>query len=315
MKATYTKNTYSAKLSDNQVEILKDFMKVQGVEPIINDNVVVFKYENNTINLYKTKSVVIQGKNVVSICKQLDLPFVQYGQVKKLSESENKKQLDEYIGCDEVGIGDYFGGNVFVAVVMNEATRNKLVNFNISDSKKLTNEQNIKLGRQLMNVVEYASYVMSPQTYNKLYDQYQNEHIVKTFGHNQNIEKLQNKYLAANNKRIPIVMDQYCSPEKHLEYAKKITNNYVEETQKVDYFFTKAENKYLGVAVASIIARTLFLEQTNELEKELKQYGIKKIELGATNKKQILNDIKKIPENKIEQFIKVHFNREEKNTD
>lgn len=310
MKATYTKNTFSAKLNDNQVELLKDFMKVNGVNPINQEHLVIYKFDNSTINLYKNNTIVIQGKNVVSICKQLDLPFVPYNNgIKLLSETNNKTQLDEYVGCDEVGNGDYFGGNVYVAVVMNETTRSKLVEFNIRDSKKLSNEENIKLGKQLMEIVEHASYIMSPKTYNKLYSQYQNENIVKTFGHNQNIEKLQNKYLAINNKRIPIVMDQYCNADKYLEYAQQITNNYVVETQKVDYFFTKAENKYLGVAIASIIARTLFLEQIKELEAKLKQYGIEKIILGASKKTEILSAIKLIPVDQQEEYIKLHFSR------
>ncbi|MDI9540480.1 MAG: hypothetical protein QM204_03280 [Bacillota bacterium] len=62
-------------------------------------------------------------------------------------------------------------------------------------------------------------------------------------------------------KKLPeiIIVDDFCGEEKYYQYLKN------EKTIKNIHFETKAETKYLSVAIAAIISRYAFLTKMNEL--------------------------------------------------
>jgi ribonuclease HIII len=77
------------------------------------------------------------------------------------------------------------------------------------------------------------------------------------------------------NDTIEVILDQFCEKHHYFNYLKNEKNVYRNIT-----FSTKAESKYISVALASIFARYIFITKFNELEQ---QYNIK-LEKGSGEK-------------------------------
>ncbi|MBQ2349501.1 MAG: hypothetical protein II392_01660 [Mycoplasma sp.] len=135
MAQKYNKTLYVNKLTDNEYKRILDFLhKSNGSLVASNETFDRFIIDQTTISLYKTKKIVIQGNNVVNVCIKLNLPYLEYD---KQQNDENNKNVLSYIGCDEVGVGDYFGGIVCCAAYTNEEISKKLKILHVDDSKKL----------------------------------------------------------------------------------------------------------------------------------------------------------------------------------
>lgn len=99
---------------------------------------------------------------------------------------------------------------------------------------------------------------------------------VKAIMHNKMLYKMKNKGYDYQK----IIVDQFCLPGVYYNYLKEVPNKVTGIT-----FITKAEDKNLSVACASIISRYLFLKEQEKLEKELdmsipKGAGVKVDEVG-----------------------------------
>lgn len=211
--------------------------------------------------------------------------------------------MNNYIGADEVGVGDYFGGIVTCAVFLDEKTNAKLENLNIRDSKKISNKQIIALAKQIIPLVYYEVTDISAKEYNLLFNKYKNAHIIKTFAHDSAILRLQEKM---HETGFITILDQYASKEKYEEYLTKLDTK---KHAKIDKFITKAESQSKAVALASIIARYYFLKQIAKL---IKRYNVN-LPLGY-NKPLIdvaINQLRKKLGNKFEDekinLLKMHF--------
>ena len=308
MKQKYNKTLYSNKLTKLELEKVLDYLK-ESKASLKKSNEIFDQYElnNNNITVYKNDKIVIQGKNIVGLCIELSLPYVKY---EKLEETKIN-DIKSYIGCDEVGVGDYFGGIVCCSVFVDELTSKKLETLNVNDSKKITDEQIILLAPKIKKICSYVTKVISPKEYNNLYKEYKNAHIIKTYGHNYCITKL--RELIGNN--VLVYMDEYCSEENYIKYLNKlgIENSSI---NKVNHFETKSESKYIAVAAASIIARYEFLMMIKKLVNKLNEFdglNFETLPLGASNKEIIFESISKIENiignDKLKYFIKTNFKK------
>lgn len=162
-----------------------------------------------------------------------------------------------YIGADEVGVGDYFGGLVTCAAFVSADQEQELKLMGVRDSKQLTDAEMKEIFNKIKNIVKFKCLVYTPEKYNAAVKKYKNTHIVKSIMHNTCIEALSKEIKA------PVVLDQYVEAKNYYAYFDKIGVR----PHKVDIFATKAENKYVSVAVASIIARVAFVKQMEELRK------------------------------------------------
>lgn len=308
MKQKYNKTLYTNKLSKNELKKVLDYLKKSNAN--LNKTADFFdqyQLNNNSITIYNNDKIVIQGKNIVSLCIELSLPYIKYEKQEEL----NSIQVKSYIGCDEVGVGDYFGGIVCCSVYVDENISKKLSLLKVNDSKKITDEQIILLAPKIEKICSYAVKVISPWEYNKLYDQYKNTHIIKTYGHNYCIRKL--RELVGNDTLV--YMDEYCSEENYMKYLNKLDIEY-NSLSKVNHFETKSESKYIGIAAASIIARYEFLIMIKKLISKLNEFdglNFNTLPLGASNKNAILESISKIQKviglGKLKYFIKTNFKK------
>ncbi len=149
----------------------------------------LFKFQGHTITLYKTNVMVIQGKNAETIYYKIfekQYTSTDYNQIDIFQEN---KEVNQYyistVGCDEVGVGDFFGGLCVCATYVNKTVVKYLKSIGVRDSKKLTDDKMIELFDQFKDHVTFVAYNIDANEYNRLFDEYQNGHIIKTILHNQ----------------------------------------------------------------------------------------------------------------------------------
>ncbi len=287
--------SFSKQLSDKQFEyILKRMSKYQ----IIPTNIYVayeYEYDKTKVYLYKSKKLLIQGKAVDKI-----LIFLNINAIEK---SKTKFPINcSFIGCDEVGTGDYFGGIVCTACYIPTEDEQVIHNLGVNDSKKLTSIKIHKIYDELTNLlkfkkvnVKFDSAILNPEQYNNLFNKLKNANAIKAYCHNAAINRVLEK--VDEKKNIKIILDQFVNEKKYYEYLKKAKV----KIKKIDVLTPKAEVKYLAVALASIISRVLFERQIQELSIKAKT----KIPFGSVD-----HSIKKIAcklGNDLPKFAKLHF--------
>ncbi|WP_342224420.1 ribonuclease HIII [Spiroplasma endosymbiont of Asaphidion curtum] len=279
--------TYSLQLSEenkNQVITYYDAYKV----PVNNPNIIAkYKYHNITILLYRSLKIVFQGSNDEEVKTQWN----------KWKPDMILKEQISIIGSDESGVGDFFGPLVVTACYIKEKDLALIKSLKIRDSKVLSTMQINIIAKQLIQQLEYSTIIINNRQYNKLYETYQNSHILKTIGHHQVIRKLANK---VNCKKV--IIDQFVNKKKYEEYLKIL--NVTDNDLKLS-FTTQAEDKFLAVGCAAIISRYFFLKSIKQLEQEYSRI----FPLGAST--IVDKAIEKIKQDGIQDkaidFGKLHF--------
>jgi len=220
-------------------------------------------------------------------------------QKEKKAENDDRFKNMSTVGSDEVGTGDYFGPIVVTAAFVDIKKKMWLYELGVKDSKGLTDEKNRQIAPTLIKEIPHCTYILNPEDYNK--NKIFNMNKVKAILHNKVlVNLLKNKY---DYKMI--IMDQFVYREKYYEHIKDIP----EKVDKI-FFTTKAENKCLSVAVASIISRYIFLTEMDKLSKIynceiLKGAGVNVDELGVKLVKEYGIEI-------LDKIAKINFKNTEK---
>lgn len=296
----------------NQITQLLTEIEIRKIEKFLNKYIVnntqftilVFKYNDCTVSVYTSKKMLIQGKESLKVYKELVQKNIVIEKEIKIKDSKIIKKQNHLIdiksniiGCDEVGVGDFFGGLVACACFVNKTDEKTLKDIGVKDSKLLNDDQMISIFNQISSLVTYSCKVINPEEYNNLYDKYNNSHILKTKLHNDALVDL-----TSNIKiKYKIVMDEYSSEKNYNIYLDKINPSL---RINIDIFTHHAETKYIAVACASIIARVYFLKQIDTLSKKYNE----RILLG--NNDNVFNLAKKlynISNDKLNCLVKKHF--------
>lgn len=253
----------------------------------------LFILPNCRITIYQTGKVLFQGK-----AAQQESNRWQNEKLTEPSTPQATTTIHTYIGCDETGVGDYFMPLVATACFIDDAIRQQLETLNIKDSKQLEDTYIQQIVPTLKKVVPHATFILANEKYNDFIDHGYNAHAIKAFVHNKAITQL----IAAAKlpPTIDIIMDQFASKKNYQKYLKDIDPVYVPTI-----FETKAENKYLGVAIASMIARATFLEIGNQKEQ---QYQVA-FPLGASKKVDVfgVQFLQQFGEAEFKKNVKWHF--------
>lgn len=239
------------------------------------------KLNECTITAYTSGKVVFQGK---------DLSWL---------ESESKQETKSYFpqaGSDEVGTGDYFGPVVVSASIVQKDVVESLKKLRIQDSKQINDDKIRQLAPKIKKLCPHTILIVSPHKYNQIHTQH-NMVDIKCLLHNQ-------AYINLKNKGYPLpdfkIIDQFVQEKSYYKYLK----NKEEVIQNI-HFETKAENKYLSVACASILARNAFLETWDKMEEK---YNFK-FEKGASKKVDLCAQkfVDKFGFDELENIAKLHF--------
>ena len=209
------------------------------------------KLPQASVSVYTSGKVLLQGEAAESYAS-----FFGYQVAQVVS-----RQNFPLIGTDEVGNGSYFGGLAVVASFVTPDQHDFLRKLGVGDSKTLTDQKIRQLAPLLKENIQHQALLLSPSKYNEVIGERYNAVSVKVALHNQAIYLLLQKGVQPEK----IVIDAFTSSQNYDKYLKNEANHFPNPITLEE----KAEGKYLAVAVSSIIARDLFLENLENLGREL----------------------------------------------
>lgn len=209
------------------------------------------KLPQATASIYTSGKVLLQGEGAEKYAS-----FFGY-QVVEQTSGQNLP----LIGTDEVGNGSYFGGLAVVASFVTPDQHDFLRKLGVGDSKTLTDQKIHQIAPILKEKIQYQALLLSPSKYNEVIGDRYNAVSVKVALHNQAIYLLLQKGIQPEK----IVIDAFTSAKNYDKYLAQEANRFSNPISLEE----KAEGKYLAVSVSSIIARNLFLENLENLGREL----------------------------------------------
>jgi ribonuclease HIII len=276
---------YTFNLNLEQIKTLQKHYQEYNISHNNNKIIQVFKKNDIKITFFKKGTCLIQGKNIkkeIYFIKHLfNIPIkktfiAQNFSSNNLSYNNNasfcKNSLfisTNNIGLDEVGTGDVFGPIVVCSTLVTQENITFLKEIGIKDSKKLSSQQIFKMVPLIIQKIPYRFQILSLQEYNILI-QNNNLNKIKALLHNNNILEFLKEL---PNKKYPVILDQFASPKNYFTYLEK-----EKEVFRSLIFETQSESKYLSVALASIIARYIFLKEMKTLNNVLQM----ELKLGAS---------------------------------
>ncbi len=209
------------------------------------------KLPQATVSIYTSGKILLQGEGAEKYAS-----FFGYQAVEQTSG-----QNLPLIGTDEVGNGSYFGGLAVVASFVTPDQHAFLRKLGAGDSKTLTDQKIRQIAPILKEKIQHQALLLSPSKYNEVIGDRYNAVSVKVALHNQAIYLLLQKGVQPEK----IVIDAFTSAKNYDKYLAQETNRFSNPISLEE----KAEGKYLAVAVSSVIARDLFLENLENLGREL----------------------------------------------
>lgn len=230
--------------------------------------------------------------------------FIDKDEKKETKKEEITIPIDiSSVGSDEVGTGDYYGPIVVTASYVNKENIPFLTELGVKDSKKLSDEQILKIVPKIIKKIPYKTILLTNKEYNQKYGKDMNMNKIKAILHNKVLTEM-----VKDNNYDYIVVDQF-EPEK--SYYNHLSE--LNSPLKGITFITKAEDKCLSVAVSSLISRYIFIKEIDKLGDKygiflpkganyyVEDVGIKLVEKYG---KDILKDIAKLNFSNTERILK-----------
>lgn len=265
------------------------------------------------VTLYESGKAMFQGVSAdieagmwESIRKDKD--NIDYFMDTKDTKIKKEDQVDipsdiASVGSDEVGTGDYYGPIVVTASFVSKDNIPFLTELGVRDSKKLSDEQILKIVPKIIKKIPYKTIMLSNKEYNDNYGKNMNMNKIKAVLHNKVLTEM-----VKDNDYDYIVVDQF-EPEK--SYYNHLSD--VPNPLKGITFITKAEDKCLSVAVSSLISRYIFIKEMDKLGDKYgiflpkgANYYVEDVGIKLVNKygEKILHDIAKLNFSNTDRILK-----------
>lgn len=167
-----------------------------------------------------------------------------------------------HAGSDESGKGDYFGPLVVCCAYIDENLSAQMQELGIKDCKQMSDKAVLTAGakaRALLGPDGYSVVKLGPAAYNRLYAKMRNINRMLAWAHGTAIEELLTKRSGCPR----VVVDQFAPTEATILRALKPLGKKAEVVQR-----HKAESD-IAVAVASVIAREIFLRDVAKMSEEI----------------------------------------------
>lgn len=162
-------------------------------------------------------------------------------------------------GSDEAGKGDFFGPLTVCCFILGEKER-KLLELDIKDSKKLSNEKILMIYDHIQKNYSssYSIIRINPERYNSFYDDLKsrgkNLNSLLAWAHSKAISTLFQK--RSDIKKV--IVDQFSA-------NRSITSMITDKVQNAEVIFKVRAEQNPAVAIASILARAEYLHQLKTL--------------------------------------------------
>ena len=221
---------------------------------------VVFQAQDGdtVVTMYESGKVMFQGISAdIDANMWLDIDGAQKIDRVKIKKEEKKYYECSSIGSDEVGTGDYFGPIVVTSCYVSKEDIPFVEGLGIKDSKKLDDAKILKIAPELIKKIKYKSLIMSNSEYNSKYSTTYNINKIKAIMHNKVLWRMVHE---EDLKYDYIIVDEFAREARYYEY---LSGN--PEIQKDITFMTKAEDKNLAVACASVISRYIFIKEFDKI--------------------------------------------------
>lgn len=169
---------------------------------------------------------------------------------------ESLSDPDVLIGVDESGKGDYFGPLVIAGVYVDADLSKTLKAMGVADSKLLSDAVMREMAPKIRELCPHSVVILNNPTYNDIYQKIQNLNVVLAWGHARVIENVL--------EQVPTcayALSDKFGPDHLIRDALRKKEIKITLFQR-----TKAESN-VAVAAASVLARDMFLEYIDTLEK------------------------------------------------
>ena len=265
------------------------------------------------VTLYESGKAMFQGvsaDNEAGMWESIrkDKDNIDYFMDTKDTKIKKEDQVDipsdiASVGSDEVGTGDYYGPIVVTASFVSKDNIPFLTELGVRDSKKLSDEQILKIVPKIIKKIPYKTIMLSNKEYNDNYGKDMNMNKIKAVLHNKVLTEM-----VKDNDYDYIVVDQF-EPEK--SYYNHLSD--VPNPLKGITFITKAEDKCLSVAVSSLISRYIFIKEMDKLGDKYgiflpkgANYYVEDVGIKLVNKygEKILHDIAKLNFSNTDRILK-----------
>ena len=265
------------------------------------------------VTLYESGKAMFQGVSAdieagmwESIRKDKD--NIDYFMDTKDTKIKKEDQVDipsdiASVGSDEVGTGDYYGPIVVTASFVSKDNIPFLTELGVRDSKKLSDEQILKIVPKIIKKIPYKTIMLSNKEYNDNYGKDTNMNKIKAVLHNKVLTEM-----VKDNDYDYIVVDQFEPEKSFYNHLSDVPN-----PLKGITFITKAEDKCLSVAVSSLISRYIFIKEMDKLGDKYgiflpkgANYYVEDVGIKLVNKygEKILHDIAKLNFSNTDRILK-----------
>ena len=253
--------------------------------------------ENCVITCYTSGKTLFQGSEAFVYAS----PFMEADA--GTAPAEKKTAFTDILpqaGSDEVGTGDYFGPVCVCAAYVDETTAARVRELGVRDSKQLSDEDIRIIGKELRELLPHSLLIVSNSKYNEIHP-FNNMNQIKAKLHNQAYINLSRKITLPSFK----VIDQFTPENLYYRYLKDVPY-----AVKGIHFETKAEDKYISVGAASVIARYAFLICMDQLSE---RYGMTLCKGAGTDADQCAREfVEKFGRERLGEVVKLHFKNTEK---
>lgn len=310
--------TITLKISDNTKEKMIEYFSDKKREKTPPYAVFQADSEDTVVTLYESGKVVFQGISAdidAAMWKQMEMhlnpgkKIVETNSNDKKKDDKKKKEngfdpiiyYASSIGSDEVGTGDYFGPIVVTSAYVKKEDISFLEELGVKDSKKMTDEKILEVVPKFIKRIPYQSIILSNKDYNTYYNDNINMNKIKAILHNKVLMQMKMQGYPYDY----IVVDEFAKPFVYFNYLKEAKTVVRDIT-----FMTKAEDKVLSVACASLISRYIFIKEFEKLGQTLNMKLLK----GASNQVDIQGSkiAKQYGIEKLNDYAKLNFKNTEK---
>ncbi len=264
--------TITLKVSDNTKEKMIEYFQDKRRPKTPPYAIFQADEEDTVVTLYESGKAVFQGVSAdidAMMWKEMERHLNPNKKI-EMTNSENKEKQEKKekqtidpniyyantIGSDEVGTGDYFGPIVVTSAYVSRDNIAFLEELGVKDSKKLNDTKIMEIVPQIIKRIPYYSLILTNKEYNEKYSEDINMNKIKAILHNRVLTNLKSKVEPIDY----IVVDQFAKPFIYYHYLKETPNVCRNIT-----FLTKAEDKCLSVACASLISRYIFIKEFDKL--------------------------------------------------
>lgn len=239
-------------LSENETNKLREFISNNNLKTVpVTNKYELLRVKDHNINLilYTTGKLVFnESDETLNLLNSILI---------------REEGFDYFLGSDETGKGEWYGPLVVVVTALQPEEIVQLRLLGVKDSKTIKTPKIIETAEKIRKMeILYQSIVLNPESYNKLYLEFENEdkslNDLMAWAHSKIIHRLLGKL---DFNQVRVVIDRF-DQKKTENRLGKFDENRVEVIQK-----TGAETE-TQVAAASIIAKYLFEREIDKLNKK-----------------------------------------------